>query len=58
MDVKVLFFARSRELTGTQEARVTLPEGSTTAALLERLMALVSWWGRRSQVPRSQHRLR
>ena len=39
MEVKVLFFARSRELAGTPEAQLHLPEGSTTSALLEQLLS-------------------
>lgn len=41
MEVRVLFFARSRELAGISEARLTLPAGSTTAALLQQLMQQV-----------------
>ena len=41
MDVRVLFFARSRELAGTSEATLALEAGSTTAALLPRLMEQV-----------------
>lgn len=38
MDVRVLFFARSRELAGTSEATLTLQPGSTTAALMQQLL--------------------
>ncbi|PRW59343.1 Molybdopterin synthase sulfur carrier subunit [Chlorella sorokiniana] len=38
MDVRVLFFARSRELAGTSEASVTLEPGSTTTVLLQQLL--------------------
>lgn len=34
----MLFFARSRELTGTAEAAVRLPAGATTAGLLAHLL--------------------
>ncbi|PSC76565.1 Molybdopterin synthase sulfur carrier subunit [Micractinium conductrix] len=43
MDVRVLFFARSRELAGTSEATLALEAGSTTAALLPRLMEQYPW---------------
>lgn len=38
MEVKVLFFARSRELAGAPEAAVPLPAGATTASLLAQLL--------------------
>lgn len=38
MQVKVLFFARSRELVGTPEAAVELPEGSSTTMLMQQLL--------------------
>ncbi|KAI7842392.1 hypothetical protein COHA_004031 [Chlorella ohadii] len=38
MQVRVLFFARSRELAGTSEASVTLEPGSTTTVLLQQLL--------------------
>ena len=42
MDVRVLFFARSRELTGTSEATVTLQPGSTTITLMQQLLQQVT----------------
>lgn len=42
MDVKVLFFARSRELAGASEGSVTLPKGAGTIQLVESLMEKVS----------------
>ena len=41
MQVRVLFFARSRELAGTSEASVTLETGSTTTVLLQQLLQQV-----------------
>ena len=37
----MLFFARSRELAGTSEAAVALPEGATTIELLAHLLQKV-----------------
>lgn len=37
MDVTVLFFAAHRELAGTEQAVVSLPERATVEALLEAL---------------------
>lgn len=45
MQVRVLFFARSRELAGTSEASVTLEPGSTTTVLLQQLLQQVSFEG-------------
>jgi molybdopterin converting factor small subunit len=42
MDVRVLFFARSRELAGTSEATVTLQPGSTTTTLMKQLLQQVT----------------
>ena len=42
MDVKVLFFARSRELAGVGETRMQLTSGADTATLLEELYRKVS----------------
>ena len=42
MDVQVLFFARSRELTGTREATLTLQPGSTTTTLMQQLLQQVT----------------
>lgn len=39
MKINVLYFARSREVTGTSEEQFDLPEGSTTALFLETLKA-------------------
>ena len=60
MEVRVLFFARSRELTGTSEARLTLPDGSTTAALLQQLLRQVrgEGSGMRGALPCQHARLR
>ena len=41
MQVRVLFFARSRELAGTSEASLTLEPGSTTTVLLQQLLQQV-----------------
>jgi len=41
MDVKVLLFARSRELAGTREAVVSLPAGGTTTQLVSLLLQQV-----------------
>ena len=41
MRVRVLFFARARELAGAGEAAVELEEGATAATLLEVLEAQV-----------------
>ena len=41
MRVRVLFFARARELAGAGEAAVELEEGATAATLLEALEAQV-----------------
>ena len=41
MQVRVLFFARSRELAGTSETSITLEPGSTTAVLLQQLLKQV-----------------
>ncbi|KAL4448052.1 hypothetical protein ABPG75_005271 [Micractinium tetrahymenae] len=38
MEVRVLFFARSRELAGASEATLSLQPGSTTAALMPHLL--------------------
>lgn len=38
MDVRVLFFARSRELAGASEATLSMQPGSTTAILMPRLL--------------------
>ena len=38
MDVKVMFFARSRELAGCSEAVVSVPEGTDTAGLQAALL--------------------
>jgi molybdopterin converting factor small subunit len=43
MQVKVLFFARSRELAGTSEAMVSLPEGAHTPAFMETLLQQVGY---------------
>mmetsp|Transcript_1333 Transcript_1333/g.5709 ORF Transcript_1333/g.5709 Transcript_1333/m.5709 type:complete len:82 (-) Transcript_1333:141-386(-) len=37
MKVRVLFFANARDLAGTGEAEVELPEGADTSALREEL---------------------
>ncbi|MCE2438239.1 MAG: molybdopterin converting factor subunit 1 [Candidatus Latescibacteria bacterium] len=37
MEVKVLFFASCRDLVGTPEASISLPERASVAALLARL---------------------
>jgi hypothetical protein len=42
MEIKVLFFARSKELAGTGEATFNLPEGGTTTSLLQAVMQQVS----------------
>jgi hypothetical protein len=42
MDVKVLFFARSRELAGSGEALLQLTAGADTATFLEELYRKVS----------------
>lgn len=42
MEVKVLFFARSRELAGKSEAGVALPDGATTGGLLKVLLEQAS----------------
>ncbi|EFN57367.1 hypothetical protein CHLNCDRAFT_142748 [Chlorella variabilis] len=39
VDVTVLFFARSRELSGTSEARISLQPGSTTKTLMQQLLS-------------------
>jgi molybdopterin converting factor small subunit len=41
MEIRVLFFARSRELAGTREAAVAVPEGATTSQLLDCLLQKV-----------------
>lgn len=41
MEVKVLFFARSRELAGATEAMMSLPEGATTLDLQAQLLLQV-----------------
>jgi molybdopterin converting factor small subunit len=41
MEVKVLFFARSRELAGATEAIMSLPEGATTLDLQAQLLLQV-----------------
>lgn len=41
MEVKVLFFARGRELAGTGEASLELPDDATSAALLPALLEQV-----------------
>lgn len=38
MEVKVLFFARSREVAGVSSIDITLQEGSTTTELLKMLV--------------------
>jgi hypothetical protein len=43
MDVKVLFFARSRELAGTGEALLQLADAADTAFFLEELYRKVSY---------------
>lgn len=43
MEVKVLFFARSRELAGASEAKVEVPADATTATFLEELYSKVRW---------------
>jgi molybdopterin converting factor small subunit len=43
MDIKVLFFARSRELAGTGEALLQLTAGADTEALVEELYRKVSY---------------
>lgn len=42
MDVRVLFFARSRELAGTNEATLSMQPGSTTTALMPLLLQQAS----------------
>jgi len=39
MEVKVLLFARARELAGCSEATLSVPQGSDTAALRALLLA-------------------
>jgi molybdopterin converting factor subunit 1 len=39
MQITVLFFAASREATGTAQQQVELPEGATTHTLWEHLLA-------------------
>lgn len=39
MEIKVLFFARSRELAGTTEKILKLQEGCTTKTLVDELLA-------------------
>ena len=39
----MLFFARGRELAGTGEAALTLPDGATSALLLPALLEQVRW---------------
>lgn len=41
-EVKVLFFARSRELTGVSEATVAVNSGTTSEQFIDTLMAQVS----------------
>ena len=41
MEVKVLFFARSRELAGSSEANIEIPSDATTATFLEELYSKV-----------------
>lgn len=41
MELRVLFFARGRELAGTPECAMQLPEGSTTTHLMEALLQQV-----------------
>ncbi len=43
MDVKVLFFARSRELAGAGEALLQLTDAADTAIFLEELYRKVSY---------------
>ena len=38
MEVRVLFFARSRELAGVSETSLSLESGATTTSLLQRLL--------------------
>ncbi|CAL5221764.1 g4017 [Coccomyxa viridis] len=38
MKIKVLFFARARELAGTTEAEADLPEGSTAKEAMQMLL--------------------
>ena len=42
MKIDVLFFASSKELTGTSQIRIDLPEGSTTEYLKKSLMSMFS----------------
>jgi molybdopterin converting factor small subunit len=48
VEVRVLFFARSRELSGTSEALLKLEAGGTTKTLMQRLLDEVrvtgGWW--------------
>jgi len=37
LGVKILFFARARELVGNNESQLELPEGATVATLAEAL---------------------
>lgn len=39
MEIKVLVFARLRELFGEDEVSITLPDGSTAEALLDAMVA-------------------
>lgn len=41
VEVRVLFFARGRELSGTSEALLALEAGSTTKTLMQRLLRAV-----------------
>ena len=45
MEVRVLFFARSRELAGVSETTLSLESGATTTTLLQRLLHQVRWVG-------------
>lgn len=42
INIKVLFFARSRELVGTSQTSATVPLGTTLAGLEEYLFSQVS----------------
>lgn len=56
MEVRVLFFARSRELAGTSEATLSLQTGSTTAALMPTLLKQASTARECRRLSRASHR--